>query len=367
LEGDFLVISGQKFPRKTKTPYKSKKDAWLELDQIWFLLANQNLNLGAYTLEAQKTGVQTISLPERKALISYMTGEAATSPLLDVAMFALSNVEQKDADSEQRGTKRSFDDSTASFSSSESKLPSASSEWTVDDIVAQESTVTSRLSLLQTKQGSFAELLANYDRIQKDDLKAAAHPGSKKSGDKRHRPDEKHRPPSKDGAIPIIIVPAALSSLLTLHNATEFFEKGVFVPSRDKQAQNPKKPDVVKISRFQRGDKSKSCVYHIIDNIAMLRHREDWERVVAVFATGAKWQFEKYPWKTPAQIFDNICAFHVHFDDEPLNENIKEWKINKLSISKNKRYQDRSVVMDFWQLVTDFIASHPVKKKRLIF
>jgi hypothetical protein len=90
----------------------------------------------------------------------------------------------------------------------------------------------------------------------------------------------------------------------------------------------------------------------------------------------------------------------VHFEDEPLNANIKEWKVNKLSvsalllarseacvgrrsrvcapvrayalldtaqISKTKRYQDRSVATDFWQILTDFIAAHPVKKRRLVF
>ena len=89
----------------------------------------------------------------------------------------------------------------------------------------------------------------------------------------------------------------------------------------------------------------------------------DRKRVVAVFAHGAKWQFQGYPWPTPAQIFDNskpathpiasgllfpsatccdsnvhrvflvvVCAYHLHFDDEPLNPNIKEWKIIKLKV-----------------------------------
>jgi hypothetical protein len=36
----------------------------------------------------------------------------------------------------------------------------------------------------------------------------------------------------------------------------------------------------------------------------------DRKRVVAVFAHGAKWQFQGYPWPTPAQIFDNSKPAH---------------------------------------------------------
>lgn len=120
-------------------------------------------------------------------------------------------------------------------------------------------------------------------------------------------------------------------------------------------------------------------------------------RVVAVFAFGAEWQFKGWPWNTPAEIFDNgtlslsnvccVCcpnenglqnhsvqptccikrhpsqdtslftvkAFHLHYDDEALNSKIATWNVYKLSVSKIKRYRDRSVVKStlepFWSFV----------------
>lgn len=221
-------------------------------------------------------------------------------------------------------------------------------------------------------------------------------------------------------AIPIILVPDAYSSLITMHNARDFFESASFRFTAGGTAVAPstptgagagaaaaaaagKKEEVVEIRRPSLRDPSKTVRYQIMDSTSRLNKIKGWKRVVAVFAHGAKWQFQGYPWDTPAQIFDNsqchhcsctaphctrlparsvaaadLCpdrllplplvpsravgAYHLHWDDEPLNPNIKEWKITKLKVSKTKRYQDRSTVLDFWHSLRDFIAAHPSKK-----
>ncbi len=97
---------------------------------------------------------------------------------------------------------------------------------------------------------------------------------------------------------PIIIVPAALTTNLTLYNAQDFLEQGVFVSSIDKRTASSKKPVSVTIKSFA----DKSTVYEVLDSTAKLKE-QDWERVVAVFALGQQWQFKGWKWSEPVELF----------------------------------------------------------------
>jgi len=128
-----------------------------------------------------------------------------------------------------------------------------------------------------------------------------------------------------------------------------------------KRKEFKEKPDVVKISFKSRLEKNKFAEYHIVDDEKVKSFSDDdWERrVVAVFATGAKWQFKNFKWQNPAEIFDHVCGFHLHYEKEEVNGNILLWKCAKLAIGRldTKRYTDKSVVKDFWQILGDWIAS----------
>jgi parafibromin len=46
------------------------------------------------------------------------------------------------------------------------------------------------------------------------------------------------------------------------------------------------------------------AVYQVIDSVDRLKP-DDWKRVVAVFVTGAEWQFKNWVWQNPLDIFSN--------------------------------------------------------------
>jgi len=154
---------------------------------------------------------------------------------------------------------------------------------------------------------------------------------------------------------------------LTLYNASDFLSDGVLIPTSEKRAQQPSsaKPAQLTLTRPSVFDKSKTVVYSIVDDVSMLKSEADWNRVVAVFVHGPSWQFTGWPsrWASPAAIFESVCAFHLYYDDEPLNKNIVQWKVHRLCASRTKRYADRSLAMEFWNILTEQMQSRNNKKK----
>jgi parafibromin len=126
---------------------------------------------------------------------------------------------------------------------------------------------------------------------------------------------------------PIIIVPAALTTHLTLYNAQDFLEQGVFVSSIDKRNVQSKKPTSVQIKSFA----DKSTVYEVIDSAQKLKE-QDWERVVAVFALGQQWQFKGWKWSEPVELFHHVRGFYLRFDDDGPVDAVKKWNMKVLTV-----------------------------------
>ena len=55
---------------------------------------------------------------------------------------------------------------------------------------------------------------------------------------------------------------------------------------------------------MRRKEDGKTIQFKVVDNVSKLT-REDWDRVVAVFAQGPSWQFKDWPWDgNPVEIFN---------------------------------------------------------------
>ncbi len=52
-------------------------------------------------------------------------------------------------------------------------------------------------------------------------------------------------------------------------------------------------------------------VYHVIDSVDRMKPT-DWDRVVAIFVTGQKWQFRGWRWEEPVDIFSRSTLFNVY-------------------------------------------------------
>ncbi|EHB12236.1 Parafibromin [Heterocephalus glaber] len=175
------------------------------------------------------------------------------------------------------------------------------------------------------------------------------------------RPVSQARPPpnqKKGSRTPIIIIPAATTSLKTMLNAKDLLQYLKFVPSDEKQKQGCQRENETLIQRRKdqmqpRGTAiSVTVPYRVVDQPLKLMP-QDWDRVVAVFVQGPAWQFKGWPWLlpdgSPVDIFAKIKAFHLKYDEVHLDPNIQKWDVTVLELSYHKRHLDRPVFLRFWE------------------
>jgi len=105
-----------------------------------------------------------------------------------------------------------------------------------------------------------------------------------------------------------------------------------FVDSQELRDKGEAKPSNIKIERRQKPNETQKTYYQVIDSTDHMRP-EDWDRVVCVFTTGAEWQFKKWKWQKPIEVFTHVKGFYAKWADEIPKENIKSWNVDILSVS----------------------------------
>lgn len=171
---------------------------------------------------------------------------------------------------------------------------------------------------------------------------------------------KQQKPQKRVSRTPIIIIPAATTSLITLYNAKDLLQDLCFIPTSTKKAQGVKRDNEVLIQR-RKDNGATSVPYRVIDNIAKLQTQDDWDRVVAVFVQGPAWQFKGWPWMnggSPVDIFSKIQAFHVKFLEQKLESNVGKWNVHVMQLSEHKRHMDRAVFYKFWEVLDRYMTKH---------
>ncbi|XP_040215746.1 parafibromin [Rana temporaria] len=184
------------------------------------------------------------------------------------------------------------------------------------------------------------------------------------------RPVSQARPPpnqKKGSRTPIIIIPAATTSLITMLNSKDLLQDLKFVSSEEKKKQGCQRENEVLIQRrkdqMQPGGTSISVTvpYRVIDQPLKLLP-QDWDRVVAVFVQGPAWQFKGWPWVlpdgSPVDIFAKIRGFHLKYDEVRLDPNVQKWDVTLLELSYHKRHLDRPVFLKFWETLDRYMVKH---------
>ncbi|XP_070070052.1 parafibromin [Drosophila takahashii] len=158
--------------------------------------------------------------------------------------------------------------------------------------------------------------------------------------------------------MPIIVVPAALTSLVTLHNAKQLLQEMRYVSvEQARQSMNVGQhlDELIIEHRFQ----GELLSYRVIDNVTRLTSGE-WDRVAAVFAMGPHWQFKGWPQGgDPALIFHQVCAFHLHFKDSPVCKELRNLQVHPLALSPHERHSDCGILTEFWNKLDRHMAVHP--------
>jgi len=169
------------------------------------------------------------------------------------------------------------------------------------------------------------------------------------------------KPQKRVSRTPIIIIPASVTSLVTLYNAKDLLQELKFIPTSVKKAEGVRRDNEVLIQR-RKSNGSMTVPYRIIDNISKLQTPDDWDRVVAVFVQGPSWQFKGWPWLlsdgSPVDIFSKIQAFHVKFIEQRLEANVSKWNVHVMQLSETKRHMDRAVLYKFWEVLDRFMMKN---------
>ncbi|KAF3457112.1 hypothetical protein FNV43_RR01769 [Rhamnella rubrinervis] len=387
---EFRFGSDYSFPCSAETAYRSKQGNLYTLETLVYYIKNHHVKHTDYLQNARTQGIPLVTFTDRKPLLDYLTGKVSTSDSIEFLVpqnprfpdLPLPSVDEYRPDdvvvhgSDDVVDPGPVDDRARAYKENE----------TVDYITlirTGERPLKDREALLECKGRNFYGVLTASTRreeerqrleshqrkdglVAKSRLMGADERGMGGYGDELgYDPTPKakmHLKGSKIGeGVPIILVPSAFQTLITIYNVKEFLEDGVFIPTdvKAKQMKGGAKPDCVTVQKkFSRDRDRVVTAYEVRDKPSALK-AEDWDRVVAVFVLGKEWQFKDWPFKDHVEIFNRIMGFFMRFEDDSVEsaKNVKQWNVKIISISKNKRHQDRAAALEVWDRLEAFVRS----------
>ena len=218
-------------------------------------------------------------------------------------------------------------------------------------------------------QKNFKRVLELFEESKKEEIHKLKHGSKSKHVSKqiKAKVQEKVKPAGN----PIIIVPNAMTSPITLVNSYQFFKNATFLPRG--QCQRLKESSV----EFSRNVSNRLggglITFEVLDNPKKhLKSPSDWARVVAVIAQGQSWHFKgwRMGWSdtkkgqdTPVEVFSNCFGFYVGFEGAPVPQELKGWNVKKGFLSKDKRGLDSVVFAQFWNQLEEYLS---VKKPEFL-
>jgi parafibromin len=165
--------------------------------------------------------------------------------------------------------------------------------------------------------------------------------------DKRHQQQSVSK--DKRPQNPIILISPSASAVLTMANIKAFLERGQYISPQTndpEQQNNLSSADLTMITHTF--PKIGKITFMCVDNTDKFSKEEHWDRTIAVFTTGQKWQFKNYKWSSPTELFQKIKGYYFHFEKDPIPQTCNEWNIEKIGLDKHKRFKDAVVLNHFW-------------------
>ena len=172
---------------------------------------------------------------------------------------------------------------------------------------------------------------------------------------------------------PIIVVSGNPQAPLNIWNVDMFLRSKMWeAPDvcrkrAEAQVQDPTSLSKPRLKLLQRTSPTAAFAeVKVIDTVTGL-DRGMYDRIVAIFADGAEWQFKGWRWDkkpgepdlTPVDIFNRCPGFYVCFDDQQdhIPDSIRRWPVRKLVIARKSRHHDGVAVEQFWSAVDEFVQT----------
>ncbi|KAK1270096.1 hypothetical protein QJS04_geneDACA013054 [Acorus gramineus] len=323
------------FPAMAETAFRSKQGNLYTLETLLYFIQNHHLKHTDYLQSSRLHRLPSVTLPDRRPLLDYLHGRTSTSDSIELPNPDLPQPPLPPPEEPQTKKIR------------------------VLEIRSLERPLKDREALLESKNRDFYGVLIASTKREEERQRMEVKGGGGGGGAKEEKPKAKilSFKGSKIGGgegVPIILVPSAFQTLITIYNVKEFLEDGVFVPTEAKVKQGGgQRPEVVTVQKKLSRDNRAVAAYEVRDKPSALR-ADDWDRVVAVFVLGKEWQFKDWPFKDHVEIFNKIIGFFVRFEDDSVESAkiVKQW-----NISKNKRHQDRAAALEVWDRLEEFVRS----------
>jgi len=220
------------------------------------------------------------------------------------------------------------------------------------------------------RKRDFARALDIYQEVaaaeERERHRAASGKGRRKPPPPppRARPGGAPRAGASDGETgnPIIVVPNAMTSAITMVNVQPFLgDASVFIP-RDQALKDPaagKRGGTLRITRrLSARFGGHEVTYDVIDNPATRLGRDEWRRVVAVVCQGASWQFKGWRYSDPVDLFSRTFGFYVGMEGAGVPDELRGWKVRIGKVSRDRRGMDSRTTTSFWNGLEEFMAVH---------
>uniref|UniRef100_A0A4W3JS03 Parafibromin n=1 Tax=Callorhinchus milii TaxID=7868 RepID=A0A4W3JS03_CALMI len=410
VKGDEVIFGEFSWPKNVKTNYviwgtgkEGQPRVYYTLDSILFLLNNVHLSHPVYVRRAATENIPVVRRPDRKGLLSYLNGETSTSTSIDrsapleIGLQRSTQVKRAAEEISSELKKPRIEDEERVRLDKErlaarleghkegivqtEQIRSLSEAMSVEKIAAikakimakKRSTIKPDLDddIAALNQRSFVDSevdvtrdIVSRERVWRTRTTILQSTGKEGASARKAQTPAVQPVPRPGSRTPIIIIPAAATSLITMLNAKDLLQDLKFFPSDEKKKQGCQRENEILIQRrkdqVQPGGASISVTvpYRVIDQPLKLLP-QDWDRVVAVFVQGAAWQFKGWPWSlpdgSPVDIFAKIKAFHLKYDEMRLDPNVQKWDVTVLELSHHKRHLDRAVLLRFWETLDRFV------------
>uniref|UniRef100_A0A3Q3QDU9 Parafibromin n=1 Tax=Monopterus albus TaxID=43700 RepID=A0A3Q3QDU9_MONAL len=401
-KGDEVIFGEFSWPKNVTTNYiisgtgkEGQPKEYYTLDSILFLLNNVHLPHPSYVRRAATENIPVVRRPDRKGLLSYLNGEikrAADEVSSEAKKPRIEDEERVRLDKERlaarlEGHKEGIVQTDQIRSLSEAMSVEKIAAIKAKIMAKKRSTIKTDLDDdITLKQRSFVDAevdvtrdIVSRERVWRTRTTILQSTGKEGASARKAqtpalqpvpRPVSQARPPpnqKKGSRTPIIIIPAATTSLITMLNAKDLLQDLKFVTSDEKKKQGIQRDNEVLLQRrkdqIQPGGTTLSVTvpYRVIDQPLKLAP-QDWDRVVAVFVQGPAWQFKGWPWLlpdgSPVDIFAKIRAFHLKYDEVKTDPNVQKWDVTVLELSRHRRHLDRPVFLRFWETLDRYMVKH---------
>jgi len=199
---------------------------------------------------------------------------------------------------------------------------------------------------------------------------SAFHQSSSRPQASSHAPTSSARPPSSSSShrsvsgqaksrIPIILVPAATSAKINMFNVKHFLEQGEYKTTEQCKAEGVQRVPLLSVKRTV--DRKAPVMYYVTDKLPP-KTSKDWKRVVAVFVHGAGWQFKDFPEPGApkgdlVETFLKYQGIFLHYHNEDIPAVVKGWKVEKLSLHRDTRYNDPQTMRTIWRKIDSFLSA----------